>query len=212
MASPSPQPNDPEFDPQLPEDVFDLLGENAAPDSDPVSGDAIPFKFESVGEMDPAMLAQLAESFDRKRRLQVIEKDGRFPIEAYNFLQRGVRHTVELIHGEDALVLAEGEDPSSRHVNGRQLAVGLRDLALGQWGLLAGTVLRRWGVRSTRDFGEMVFVLVDGGVLSRTDSDRVEDFDDVYPFGDLEAEYRVDVDSVDLHANAPGIENAGCCT
>lgn len=219
MALPSPHPHDHESDPpksrkpepepqtpatppiSSPEDLLGFI--NAGED-----GEQIPFKVEGVGEIDPATLAQLMESFDLRRRVEVIEKDGRFPVDAYNFLQRGVRHTVEMVHGEDALTLEEGEDPATRHVGGRELAVGLRDLAEAQWGLLAQTVLRRWGITSTRDFGEMVFVLVDGGVLSRTDSDRVEDFDDVYPFGDIGADYRVAVDNETLQANAP---TAGCC-
>ena len=60
-----------------------------------------------------------------------------------------------------------------------------------------------WGIKSTRDFGEMVFVLVDGGVLSRTEADKVEDFDDVYPFCAIGSEYRLNVDSERLQASAP---------
>lgn len=210
MASPSPHSHDQDSDPPQPhpplpspECLFNLTGAGAK-DADP---EQIPFKVEEVGEIDPAALAQLLETFDIRRRLDLIEQDGRFPVDAYNFLQRGVRHTVEMTHGRDALTLGEGEDPATRHVGGRQLAVGLRDLAVCQWGLLAQTVLRRWGITSTRDFGEMVFVLVDGGVLSRTESDRVEDFDEVYPFGDIGSDYRLAVDVMNLQASAP---TAGC--
>lgn len=204
MATPSPDPHDQDFDPVLPslpspQDLFHLPAG--------IDPEQIPFKVEEVGEIDSATLAGLLESFDTRRRLELIEKDGRFPLDAYNFLQRGVRHTVEMVHGPDALTLDDDEDPATRHVGGRQLAMGLRDLAVRQWGFLAQTVLRRWGITSTRNFGEMVFVLVEGGVLSRTEGDRVEDFDDVYPFGDIGSDYRVAVDAATLQASAP---TAGC--
>lgn len=210
MASTSPEHHDHGPDPIDPfhksfssaKDPFSLPDAAAAGDAE-----QIPFKVEDVGEIDPATLAQLMETFDVRRRVELIEKDGRFPFDAYTFLQRGVRHTVEMVHGEDALTLEEGEDPATRHVGGRQLAVGLRDLAERQWGLLARTVLSRWGITSTRDFGEMVFVLVEGGVLSRTESDRLEDFDEVYPFGDIGSTYRLAVDAASLQAGTP---TAGC--
>lgn len=70
----------------------------------------------------------------------------------------------------------------NRHVSGRDLCNGLRDYALSRWGLLAPSVLRCWGVRETKDFGRMVFALVEKGVLQKQPEDRIEDFDGVYSF------------------------------
>ena len=70
-----------------------------------------------------------------------------------------------------------------RHVTGAELAWACRDLALERFGLLSRTVLECWGVRSTSDFGMMVFTMVDAGLLSTQPGDRVEDFADVYDFG-----------------------------
>ena len=44
------------------------------------------------------------------------------------------------------------------------------------------TVLGRWGVRTTRDFGEIVFALLGAGLLGKTEEDKIEDFDDLYDF------------------------------
>jgi uncharacterized repeat protein (TIGR04138 family) len=56
------------------------------------------------------------------------------------------------------------------------------DLALEQWGLLAPVVLRHWGIRSTKDFGRMVFALVDHGLLQKQPDDDIRDFENVYDF------------------------------
>ena len=71
-----------------------------------------------------------------------------------------------------------------RHVSGAELAWACRDLAQERFGLLARTVLDCWGVRSTADFGAIVFALVDAHVLAKQPSDRIEEFSSVYEFGD----------------------------
>lgn len=70
----------------------------------------------------------------------------------------------------------------NRHVGGEILCHGLRDLAVSQWGFMAPAVLRSWGIRSTVDFGRMVFALVDNGLLQKLPDDRIEDFEKVYDF------------------------------
>jgi uncharacterized repeat protein (TIGR04138 family) len=45
-------------------------------------------------------------------------------------------------------------------------------------------VLEAWGVRRCRDFGEIVFNLIEYNVFSKTESDRREDFSDIYDFED----------------------------
>ncbi len=69
-----------------------------------------------------------------------------------------------------------------RQITGSELSDGLREYALQQFGPLTMTVLHRWGVHTTRDFGEMVFVLLEARLLGKTDEDRIEDFDDLYSF------------------------------
>lgn len=102
-----------------------------------------------------------------------------FPPEAYEFVRAGLEHTTRFVHGDDPL------EPASRHVNGRQLCLGLRDYAVRQYGLLARIVLERWGVRRTEDFGRIVFDMVESGLLRKTEDDRYEDFADVYDFDEV---------------------------
>jgi uncharacterized repeat protein (TIGR04138 family) len=80
------------------------------------------------------------------------------------------------------------------HVDGQDLCWGLRDLAIEQWGLLAPVVLRHWGIRSTKDFGRMVFALVDHGVLQKQPHDEIRDFDNVYDFDAVfDRSYKIDL-------------------
>lgn len=93
------------------------------------------------------------------------------------FVQEGLRHTVEQLHGGDA-----ADDDSSRHVSGQQLCMGLRDYAIKQFGLLARTVLNSWNIRRTEDFGRLVFILVESGIMRKSEEDSLDDFSGVYDF------------------------------
>jgi uncharacterized repeat protein (TIGR04138 family) len=101
----------------------------------------------------------------------------RYPVDAFHFVRRGLDYTVHRTHAEPEK-LAEQE----RHVSGAQLSEGLRDFALEQYGLLARTVLRRWHINRTEDFGRVVFAMVEGGLMQATEHDSVRDFDAVYDF------------------------------
>lgn len=125
------------------------------------------------------MSAQQGSDFKMVR-----EKAGPFPPQAYQFVREGLAHTVTLIHGTGAR-----SDDESRHVSGQQLCQGLRDFATKQYGLLARTVLARWHIHTTEDFGRIVFAMIDAELMRKTDDDTIEDFRGVYDFdeafGDL---------------------------
>ena len=125
-----------------------------------------------------------------KKLEEIVEEVGLYPIEAYDFVQQGLGYTVNKIHGKV-------KDPKvSRHVGGRELCDGLREFALMKWGMMARTVLARWNVRRTHDFGRIVFALVDNGWMQKTDEDSVEDFRDVFDFKTaFEAGYRIEMRS-----------------
>ena len=107
------------------------------------------------------------------------KEDPRFDRKAYDFVRLGLDQTVKELKKKDA---ARAE--RSRHVSGPELLEGLRAYALDQYGPLARTVLEAWGVRRCRDFGEIVFNLIEYNVFSKTESDRREDFSDIYDFED----------------------------
>lgn len=107
----------------------------------------------------------------------ICKEDDRFEKRAYDFVRQGLDFTVKELRKKDA---ARGG--RAFHVSGPELLHGLRMYALDQYGPLAKTVLNSWGVRRCRDFGDIVFNLIEYSVFSKTDSDRREDFSDIYTF------------------------------
>lgn len=125
-----------------------------------------------------------------ERLEEAIRADGRFPPAAYEFVRRGLEYTTRCAYDEEAT-----EGP--RHVSGEQLCQGLRALSLKVWGQMAAAVLARWNIRTTRDFGEMVFLLIELGLMGKQESDRTEDFDDVYDFQEAFGTYQIPLDKLD---------------
>lgn len=112
-----------------------------------------------------------------------LRRKANFPQEAFQFVQDGLRHTAEMVHGESAIKEpARGHIGPERHVNGPQLCLGLRDFAIQKYGMLARTVLERWGVRRTDDFGRIVFAMIESGLLRKSEDDAEADFHAVFEF------------------------------
>lgn len=109
----------------------------------------------------------------------ICKEDPRFDRRAYDFVRLGLDHTVKEMRKKDA---ARAE--RSRHVSGPELLEGLRAYALEQYGPLAKTVLNAWGVKRCRDFGDIVFNLIEYNVFSKTENDQKEDFSDIFDFED----------------------------
>ncbi len=115
---------------------------------------------------------------------EVIRRDGRYPPEAFALLQDAMARAVKRHYGEGA------SRTGRKHVTGRQLCMAARDIARMRWGMLATTVLARWNIRRTRDFGNMVFLLIEHGYMRKRPQDTIEDFDDVFDFHlEFEREY-----------------------
>ena len=47
---------------------------------------------------------------------------------------------------------------------------------------MAQMVLNNWGIHSTGDVGEIVYNLIGIGLMKKSDSDRQEDFENVFDF------------------------------
>jgi uncharacterized repeat protein (TIGR04138 family) len=120
---------------------------------------------------------------------EIVEKLDQYPIDAFCFVQEGLGYTVEKLHG------ARPAPGVSRHVTGQQLCEGLREFALHNWGMLARTVLRRWNINSTHDFGRIVYAMVESGMMQKTEDDSIDDFRGVYDFrAAFESSYRIEVE------------------
>jgi uncharacterized repeat protein (TIGR04138 family) len=98
----------------------------------------------------------------------VINKDPRYAREAYAFLREALDFTIKKRRK------SRKEDISD--VSAADLLDGFRLYALKECGPMARDVLGYWGVRSCEDVGNLVFNLVDAGVLSKTEHDTIEAF------------------------------------
>tara|TARA_Y100000588_G_scaffold306033_1_gene329559 strand:+ start:1910 stop:2314 length:405 start_codon:yes stop_codon:yes gene_type:complete len=108
---------------------------------------------------------------------KLVKEDGRFKKEAYYFLYEALQYTVDKM---DKTHLPDDE----RHISGKELLYGISEYAMDQFGPLTLAVLHHWGVHQTRNFGEIVFNLVDANLMSKTENDCIDDFDNVYDFAD----------------------------
>ena len=107
--------------------------------------------------------------------LEIIRaKDARYDKDAYLFVREALDFTQKNI----------GRDTRGRvrHVTGQELVQGIKDYALQQFGPMALTVFDQWGVRNCQDFGEIVFNMVDFGLLAKTEKDSRIDFEGGYEF------------------------------
>lgn len=93
----------------------------------------------------------------------ILARDSRYTRDAYVFVSESLTYTVQ-------------KAGRKGHVSGRELCEGLCEYALQQFGRLARTVLESWGVRTCEDIGEIVFNMVDAGLLRKTEEDSRRDF------------------------------------
>jgi uncharacterized repeat protein (TIGR04138 family) len=132
----------------------------------------------------------------------LLKRDPRYKLDAYLFVLEALQFAQDSLGmGEeppvDELEPPTAADPAAkpkarsgrprrrqveRHLTGQQLCEAARQYALQQYGYMARTVLATWGVRSTADFGEIVFNMIESGQMRKTRKDKREDFHGVYQF------------------------------
>lgn len=136
----------------------------------------------------------------------LLVEDTRYKIEAYQFIREALQyaheniidssesedHVTAFLPPEPGLGLDEdyddsddfesGDEPNPNHVTGQQLCEACRRYALQQYGYLAKMVLESWGIKKTGDFGDLVYNLIRIEQMRKSETDRREDFDDVYCF------------------------------
>jgi uncharacterized repeat protein (TIGR04138 family) len=94
------------------------------------------------------------------------KRDTRYHIGSYEFVLNGMEFYITTI----------GE---KRHISGQELSKGLLMFAQKQFGPLARTVLLYWGIESTEDFGNIVYNMIDIGIMSKQAEDSIEHFHNV---------------------------------
>ena len=104
----------------------------------------------------------------------IIAKDPRYETEAYLFVKEALDYTQKLV--------GKPSRNEVRHVSGQELLEGIRAFALSQFGPMTPTVFEEWGIRRCEDFGEIVFNMVEIGLLGKTEKDSRADFQNGYDF------------------------------
>ena len=112
---------------------------------------------------------------DKFRKL--LDAETSYDPEAYNFVYEALDYTLKNV--------AKARQRSSHHVTGPELLEGIRRFSIDQFGCLVEPVFESWGVTKTGDFGTIVFNLVDYDLMGKQDSDRLEDFQEVYEFEEV---------------------------
>jgi uncharacterized repeat protein (TIGR04138 family) len=108
--------------------------------------------------------------------VSILKRDRRFDPNAYFFLKEALDFTLKRS--------ADSHGGESRHVSGPELLSGFRDHALEQYGPMAATLMHEWGLKKCQDVGDMVFHLIEEQVFGKQDSDKKEDFSEVFDFQD----------------------------
>ncbi len=99
----------------------------------------------------------------------ILTRDPRYTVEAYAFVRGGLDFTVRSLEKQ-------------RHISGQELLEGIRKFAIDEFGPMTKTVLNGWGIKQTEDIGEIVFNMVETGLLGKTDEDSRADFANGYDF------------------------------
>jgi uncharacterized repeat protein (TIGR04138 family) len=116
---------------------------------------------------------------------QIVLKDPRYQRDAYLFLRDALSHTRRMLGREGkAEKAAKRLTAQEQHVTGQELLAGIRELALEMFGPMTITVFEEWGIHSCKDFGEMVFIMVESRLLKKTEKDSHMDFEDGYDFAE----------------------------
>ena len=89
----------------------------------------------------------------RKSIEEIARQDGRYGPQVVQFVYDGLGYTAK----------KGATEPG--HIRGQDLARGLAELAVEKWGRLAVLVLDSAGAKTTRDFGEIVYMLIENKCL-----------------------------------------------
>jgi len=107
---------------------------------------------------------------------EILKADSRYDRDSYYFVREGLDFTLKMLKKNSQ------SQPAQRHVSGQELLEGLRRYVIEQFGPMAKTVLAYWGIHRCDDFGEVVFNMVEKGILGKTEQDSRADFKGGYDF------------------------------
>ena len=122
--------------------------------------------------------------------MQLVRTDERYPIEAYLFVREALAFAADSMELGSCSETSFTEDLESalqqsrreRHLTGQELCEASREYAINQYGFLAKVVLNQWRIYATQDFGEIVYRMINAGIMKKSSRDRKSHFDNVFDF------------------------------
>lgn len=108
----------------------------------------------------------------QERLFQILDREQSFPLAAYTAIHKGLDYTLKIKR-------------QGGHVSGQELALGMAGYLKQEYGPFAHLVLKGWGIRSTADFGRLVFDLIEAGLMRKQEEDSIADFENVYDFREM---------------------------
>lgn len=127
------------------------------------------------------MMNNELKSFDEAVSQFVLD-DPSYPPEAYYFLRDGFEYVLRAAERKCEDNGRKRRTGGDSQLSGRELAEGLREFALNEYGPMAFFTLAQWNIHKTSDFGELVYNLIKMGKFCQNKGDKKSDFDDIYDF------------------------------
>ena len=121
---------------------------------------------------------------------EVIRDLGKYPLDAFQFVQEGLSYAVMETHGE----MSPEQQELHKFMYEHEINLDRLEYLQLKFGALASAVLNHWNIRRTRDFGEIVFALVDNEFLQKQPDDSIDDFDEIYQFAEaLDQSFKIEL-------------------
>jgi len=105
----------------------------------------------------------------------IVDSDPRYAKDAYLFVGAALTKALQ-----DGLKIPAADGVV--HVSGSKLLEALRKHAIESFGKQAKAQLSSWGIFKCEDFGEIVFNLIEAGLLTKQETDTKKDFQGGYDF------------------------------
>jgi len=115
------------------------------------------------------------EKLRRSELNKLVAANGRYTRAAYEFV-------LEAVNVITRKKISDGQSGADLHISGQFLAEGMKAMLLAKYGCMASNVLQHWNVKTTNDFGVLVFELVHAGLLGANENDDISDFDNLFSF------------------------------
>jgi len=117
--------------------------------------------------------------------IELARRDQRYPVEAYRFVREALSYASDILEMGSEKVTDPDEQAQARvehHLTGQELCEAIRVFSLNQFGLMARAVLNNWRIEATSDIGEIVYNMIDVGLMKKSKGDDRRHFDNVYDF------------------------------